>query len=136
MRSDFSPRSLLALVVVLGLIYLVIDLSGRLYYVPICERYAEEEQLIYTSHTVGRPKWGTPAECFFRDRRGNSERVEVSEIPPTSGDTIRWAVSWLTTIGGLGGSVWIASLIAGRKPGRRRDKKRRSKRDVKSIHDT
>lgn len=127
MRSNFSPRSLFGLVVALGLIYLVFDLSGRIYYVPICQRYAEDEQLTYTSHTVESPKWGLPAECFFRDRRGNTERVEVSEIPLTSGDTIRWFVSWIATIGGLGGSVWIASMVAGRKPGRRRQKKHRSK---------
>jgi|SRR5687767_1726714 len=126
-RSNFSIRSLLALIIVLGLTYLVLDLSGRFYYDPICQRYADDQQLTYISHTTGWSKWRLPAECFFRDKRGNSTRVEVATLSLTSGDAIRWVISWIALIAGVGGSVWLASLVSGDKPRRRRSRERHHK---------
>ena len=69
------------------------------------------------------PKHDRPAECFFDDRKGNIKRVEVAAIPLTSADWVRRGLSWLAMIGGVGGSVWLASLIGGFKPGRHRRRK-------------
>lgn len=111
--SDFNFRSLVALVVVLAGTLTVIALSDRFYYKPLCQRYAEAEGLQYHSYAAGWAKKGWPAECFLRDRSGNIQRIEVSQIEHTSADSVRWVLSWLATIGGVGGSVWLASVVGG-----------------------
>lgn len=118
--KDFSVRSLIALFVVLGLTFFVLHFSSRFYYDPICQRYADDQQFTFESSTMGSVKRGWPAECFFRDRRGNSTRVEVGTLSLTSTDWVRWILSWVATIAGVGGSVWLASFIGGFKPRRRR----------------
>lgn len=124
-RSDFSVRDLLALVIALGGTLFVLEFSGRIYYVPLCERYADAHRLTYHSYTPGWRKKGHPAECFFRDKRGNlSDRVEASTLQLTSSDQIRWVLSWIAQIAGVGGSVWMAHLVGGYKSRRRRHKKR------------
>ena len=128
--SDFNLRSLLAVVVVLAGTFTVIAVSDCFYYKPLCERYAESERLIYHSYAAGWRKKGRPAECFLRDRNGNIERTEVAAIEPTSADSVRWLLSWIATVGGVGGSVWLSSVVGGFKI----DKKR--KRKSQSIHDT
>lgn len=117
---NFSIRSLLALFLVLGLAYLVLDFSSRFYYGPLCQRYGESRRLTYTSYTIGRVKWGHPAECFFRDANGNSKRVQASTIQLTPSDWVRWLLRWVATILGVGGSVWLASVVGGFKVSRRR----------------
>lgn len=117
---NFSVRSLAALLVVLGLTFFILDFTSRFYYDPICKRYADSQQLTFVSSSMGWWKKGRPAECFYRDNRGNSKRVEVDTIPLTSGDWVRWILRYAAMIGGVGGSVWLASLIGGFKPGRRR----------------
>ena len=111
-------RSLLALALVLGLGYLVLDFSGRLYYGPLCRRYGESQRLTYISHPIGWRSW--PAECSFRNANRNTKRVEVSTIPLTSEDWVRRLLSWVALVAGMGTSVWLASLVGGFKPGRRR----------------
>ena len=110
----------MALVLILGLGYLVLTFTGRFYYEPLCQRYAESKGLTYVGYTPGRTKWGLPDECFFRDANGNTSRVLVSDIPPTSADWVRWVLSWVAVVAGMGGLVWAASLVGGFKPGRRR----------------
>ena len=117
-RQSFSIRSLLALILVLGLSYLAVDISGRLYYGPLCRRYGDAQRLTYVSHSIlSRHR---PAECFFRDAHGNMERAQVSAIPLAPDDRVRWALSWVALIGGAGASVLLASLVGGFKPRRRR----------------
>src|SRR5688500_6058884 len=123
-RSNFSIRSLLALIIVLGLTYLVLDLSGRFYYDPICQRYADDQQLTYISHTTGRSKWRLPAACFFRDKRGNSTRVTVATLSLASGDAMMWVSSWMALAAGVGASVWFPSVDSGDNPRRRRSRER------------
>jgi len=125
-KSDFTFRSLLALFLILGLSYLVVTLSSRLYYEPLCESYAESHQLTYDSYTIGSPKRGLAAECFFTDRNGNSKRAPVSTMEQTSADWTRWILSWIATIGGLGGSVWLASVVGGFEP-KGKSRKRKSR---------
>lgn len=116
-----SIRGVLALIIVLGLTALILRLTSGFYYTPICQRYAETERVIYDGYSMGWPKRHSPAECFFRDRRGNSRRVEVSTLEMTSEDWTRWLLSWGATIAGVGGSVWLATLVSGsRRKGRRR----------------
>ena len=117
-----SIRGLLAVVVVLGLSALIFHFTGRFYYEPICRRYAESERLTYDGYTMGWGKKYSPAECFFRDRRGNSKRVVVSTITLTSADWIRWILRWGVTIVGVGGSVWLVSFLIVSRSGRRRRK--------------
>lgn len=112
-RSDFTGRSLLALFLILSLTYLVMTLSSRLYYEPLCKNYAESERLIYDSYSIAWAKQRRPGECFFTDRNRNSKRVEVSAIEHTSADWVRWVLSWIATIGGLGGAVWLTSVVGG-----------------------
>jgi hypothetical protein len=127
---EFSPLTLIAIVVVLGLTVLVLELTNRFYYDPICKRHAESHQLTFQKSSMGWRKrledW--PAECFFRDKRGNLTRIKISEIPLTSLDWLRRILSWLAMVGGVGGSVWLASVISGHKV-RRRGRKYR-------IHDS
>ena len=118
--GDFTLRSLLALIVVLGLTFATLHYAGGIYYWPLCERYAESKRLKFSSYHSGWEKQKWPAECFFRDRSGNIQRVEVSTLQQTSGDWVRWLLSWVARILGVGGAVWLASLIGGLKPGRRR----------------
>jgi hypothetical protein len=125
-KSDFTFRSLLALFLILGLSYLVLTLSSRFYYEPLCERYAESHQLTYDSYTIASPKRALTAECFFSDRNGPGERVQVSALAHTSADWIRWILSWIATIAGLGGSVWLASVVGGFKP-KGKSRKRKSR---------
>lgn len=117
---NLSIRGLLALLVVLGLAYLVLTFSGRLYYGPLCQRYADSRGITYISYTGGSVKHDRPAECFFRDANGNTSRILVSTIEPTLEDWVRWLVSWVTVIVGIGGSVWLASVVGGVKVKRRR----------------
>jgi hypothetical protein len=123
-------RSLIAVVVALGLTVLVLDLTNRFYYDPICKRYAESHRLTFYKSSMGWHKNQTdwPAECFFRDKRENITRVKISELPLTSLDWLRRVLSWVAMMGGVGGSVWLASVISGEKV-RRRGRKHR-------IHDT
>lgn len=128
-NSGDSPlRTLIAVVVVLGLVFLVLELTNRFYYDPICQRHAESRKLTFHKSSAGWVKKGWPAECFFRDKRENLTRVEISELPLTSMDWLRRILSWVAMIGGVGGSVWLASVISGHKV-RRRGRKHR-------IHDT
>ena len=106
--------------VVLGLTFVVLHYAGLLYYKPLCGRYAEPRHLEFSSYTSGWRKRYGPAECFFRDRSGNVQRVEVSTLQLTSCDWVRWILSWAATILGVGGSVWLAGVIGGFKPRRRR----------------
>lgn len=119
-RREFSVRHLLAVVVVLGLTIFVLHFTSRFYHDPICQRYADSRRLTFNKSTVGWPKKGWPAECFFRDRNGNIARVEVSDLPLTTPDWLRRVLSWVAMIGGVGGSVWLASVISGAKVRRRR----------------
>ena len=125
-RPEFSPRSLLALCLILGLSYFVLKVSNDFYYKPLCERYAESQQLIYESYTSGWRKKGWPAECFLSNRNRNSKRVETSAIEHTPADNVRWILSWITTIGGMGGSVWLTSVVGGFKP-KGKSRKRKSR---------
>ena len=119
--SRNSPgRSLLALVVVLGLTFLILKFTNDIYYEPICKRHAESQGLTFWSYSQRWVKQDLPAECFFRDRNKNLTRVDIAEIPKTSNDWMRWLLTWIATIAGVGGAVWLASLIGGFKPGRRR----------------
>lgn len=120
---DLSIRSLVAVVVVVGLSSLILHYSSRFYYDPICKRYAESRRLTFVSSSMEWVKQGWPAECFFDDRNGNSKRVEVATMPLTSGDWVRWVLRWVAVIAGVGGSVWLASVIGGFKPGRRRSRR-------------
>ena len=124
---DFSPLSLIAVAVALGLTFLVLHLTDRFYYDPICQRYAESRQLSFHKSTGWSKRFG-PAECFFRDKRGNLTRIEISELPLTTPDWIRRILSGVAMMGGVGGSVWLASVISGEKV-RRRGRKYR-------IHDS
>ena len=117
-----SIRGLVAVIVVLGLSGLILHFMGGFYYEPICRRYAESERLTYDGYTMGWGKKYSPAECFFRDRRGNSIRVVVSTITLTPADWIRWILRWGATIVGVGASVWLVSFLIGSRPGRRRRK--------------
>lgn len=119
-RREFSMRSLLAVVVVLGLSAFVLHFTSRFYYDPICQRYADSRQLTFNKSTMGWPKQDWPAECFFRDRSGNIARVKVSDLPLTTQDWLRRVLSWVAMIGGVGGSVWLASVISGARVRRRR----------------
>ena len=119
-RHSLSIRSLLAVIVVVGLSSLILHYAGGIYYNPICQRYAESRQLKFDSYTTGWAKHDWPAECFFHDKNGNSKRIEVDTLSLTSGDWVRWVLSWVARIGGVGASVWLASVISGYKPGRRR----------------
>ena len=114
-RSDFSVRHLLALFIVVGGTLVTLEFSGRFYYMPLCQRYADEQRLTYGSYTSGWSKKGWPPECFFRDKDGNSKRLEISTLQLTSSDWIRWVLSWLALIAGVGGSVWIARLVSPRR---------------------
>jgi len=125
---EFSILTLIAVAVVLGLTILVLELTNRFYYDPICQRHAESRQLDFHKSSAGWVKKGRPAECFFRDKRGNLTRVEIADLPLTTTDWLRRGLSWLAMIGGVGGSVWLASVISGQKV-RRRGRKHR-------IHDT
>lgn len=116
----FSVRSLIAVVVVVGLSAVVLHFTSRLYYDPICQRHADSQQLTFDKSSMGWAKKGWPAECFFRDRSGNSARVEVADLPLTAEDWLRRVLSWVAMIGGVGGSVWLASFISGSKVRRRR----------------
>ena len=128
-NSGDSPfLTLIAVVVVLGLTILTLELTNRFYYDPICQRHAESRQLNFHKSSAGWVKRGRPAECFFRDKRGNLTRVEIADLPLTSMDWLRRILSWLAMIGGVGGSVWLASVISGHKV-RRRGRKHR-------IHDS
>lgn len=126
--GDFPFLTLIAVVVVLGLTILTLELTNRFYYDPICQRHAESRQLNFHKSSSGWVKRGRPAECFFRDKRGNLTRVEIADLPLTSMDWLRRILSWLAMIGGVGGSVWLASVISGHKV-RRRGRKHR-------IHDS
>ena len=117
---EFSIRSLIGVVVVLGLSALVVHYTGRFYYDPICERYAESQQLTFHRATIGWPKAGLVAECGFRDKRGNYESINVGDVPLTTADWVRRLLSWIGLIGGVGGSVWLTSVIIGSKAHRRR----------------
>ena len=108
------------MVLVLGLSYVIVNFSSRLYYKPICERYGESKRFRYDGYTIGWANKGWPAECFFLDWNGNSKRFPVSTITHTSGDWIRLILSWLLTIAGLGGLVWLASMVGGFKVKRKR----------------
>ena len=119
-RHSLSPRSVVAVIVVVGLSSLILHYAGVIYYKPLCQRYADSRQLKFDSFTTGWAKHNWPAECFFHDKQGNSKRIEVDTLTLTSGDWIRWVLSWIATIGGVGGSVWLAGVISGFKPGRRR----------------
>lgn len=119
-RKSLTPRSLVAVIVVVGLTSLILHYAGGIYYNPLCQRYADSRQYKFDSYTVGRRDW--PAECFFHDRYGNSKRIDVDTLSLTSADWVRWVISWVAIIGGVGGSVWLASVISGSKPGRRRRK--------------
>ena len=124
-NSGDSPfRTLIAVVVVLGLVVLVLELTNRFYYDPICQRYAESRRLTFHKSSAGWSKKGWPAECFLRDNRGNLTRVKISDLPLTSMDWLRRGLSWLAMIGGVGGSVWLASVVSGQKV-RRRNRKYR-----------
>lgn len=125
---EFSILTLIAVAVVLGLTILVLELTNRFYYDPICQRHTESRQLDFHKSSAGWVKKGRPAECFFRDKRGNLTRVEIADLPLTTTDWLRRGLSWLAMIGGVGGSVWLASVISGQKV-RRRGRKHR-------IHDT
>jgi len=106
-------------VVVLGLTAVVLHFTSRLYYDPICQRYADSRHLTFNKSTMGWKKdW--PAECFFRDQRGNSSRVKVADLPLTTEDWLRGLLSWVIMIAGVGGSVWLASVISGSKVRKRR----------------
>lgn len=129
-KSGDSPFfTLIAVAVVLGLTILTLELTDRFYYDPICQRHAESKRLTFHKSSSGWAKKGRPAECWFRDKRGNLTRVEIAEIPLTSMDWLRRILSWVAMMGGVGGSVWLASVISGQKVGRRRGRKDR-------IHDT
>ena len=121
-RHSLSPRSVVAVIVVVGLSSLILNYAGGIYYKPLCQRYADSRQLKFHSyHTASRKHesdW--PAQCFFHDKNGDMKRVEVDTLSLTSGDWVRWVLSWVATIGGVGGSVWLASVISGFKAGRRR----------------
>ena len=121
-RDSVSLRTVVAVIVVVGLSSLVLHYAGGIYYNPICQRYADSRQLKFHSYHSAWVKhekdW--PSVCFFHDRNGNMKRVEVDTLALTSGDWVRWLVSWVARIGGVGGSVWLASVISGVKPGRRR----------------
>src|SRR5687767_14125499 len=119
LRSS-SVRSVLALLVGIGLTYFILDYCNRVYYEPICQRHADSQQLTYWSYSAGRIKQGIAAECFFRDRNGNLARVEVAQIPQDSSDRLRWVLTWAADLAGVGVSVWLASLISGFKVRRRR----------------
>ena len=119
-KREFSVRSLVGVVVVLGLSALVVHYTGRFYYDPICERYAESQQLTFHRSTIAWPKAGLVAECLFRDHRGDSERINVADVPLTTADWVRRLLSWTGLIGGVGGSVWLTSVIIGSKARRRR----------------
>lgn len=118
--SKFTIRSLLALVLVLGLSYVVWEFSDHFYYKPICERYAASKSYRYDGYTSGWARKGWPAECFFLDWNGNSKRTPVSTIAHTSEDWTRRILSWLMTIGGMGGTVLLASVVGGFKIKRKR----------------
>lgn len=52
-KDNITIRSLVAVVVVLGLTILILHFTNRFYNDPICQRYADSRQLTFVKSTMG-----------------------------------------------------------------------------------
>ena len=105
--------------VILGLIvfhvaaYFWGELTGRLYFDPLCKRYGEPLGYTYTGYSIHYRT--SPAECHYRDTNGHVEHVELGEIPKQFLDHVRCVLQYTLLMAGLVGLVALTKAIGGEK---------------------
>ena len=101
----------------LGLIFLVValyfwgNLSGRIYFDPICKSYGESVGYEYTGYGIRFRS--SPAKCYYRDADGHVEHVKLSEIPKQFLDYVRGVLYYVLLLAGCAGVVVLTKVIGG-----------------------
>jgi hypothetical protein len=112
---DYMMKSLR---IILGLVFLLVslyfwgNLTGRIYFDPVCKRYGEPLGYTYTGYKIRYR--GSPAKCYYRDANGHFEGVELSEIPKQFLDYVRGTLSYILFFVGAVGLVALTKAIGGK----------------------
>ena len=103
--------------ILLGLAFLVIslyfwgNLTGRIYFDPLCKRYGEPLGYTYTGYSIHYRS--SPAECYYHDTNGLVEHIELNEIPKQFLDYVRGPLSYILFMAGVVGAIALTKVIGG-----------------------